>query len=96
MIVNDSDKRDTINHIARKSERWSFAVSARDCTEGHLLGFDNLVRRRSLELSAKNHVPEAAGDTEAIVKVSEVVLKVIFLELFIVEREAEPLLALIS
>lgn len=69
----------------------------RDCTEeGRLLSLDNLVRRRSLKYSAKNHVPEAAGDTEAIVKVSEVVLKVIFLELFIVERKAKPLLALIS
>lgn len=99
MIVKDSARRGTIiTSHARVEGGHLHGVRVRllgDTEEMRLLSLDNLIRRRSLKLSAKNHIPEAAGDTEAIVKVSEVVLKVILLELLIVERKAETSLALV-
>jgi len=53
-----------------------------------LLGLDNLGWRWSLELSAEDYIPEAAGDTKTIVKVGEVMLEVILLELLVVRWKA--------
>lgn len=53
-----------------------------------LLSLDNLGRCWSLKLCAENSVPEAAGDTETIVEIGEVVLKVIFLERLVVRWKA--------
>lgn len=53
-----------------------------------LLGLDNLGRCWSLKLRTKHPVPKTAGDTETVVKVGEVMLKVILLELLVVQWEA--------
>lgn len=45
-------------------------------------------RWRGLEFSTKHPVPEAASDTEPIIKVSEMMLKVVLLELLIVRWKA--------
>lgn len=42
-----------------------------------------ILGRRCLELSAEDLIPEATANAESVVKVSEVVLKVVLLELFI-------------
>jgi hypothetical protein len=44
----------------------------------HLLRLDFL-RRRELEFSPKNAVPEATGHTKAIVEIGKVVFKVVLL-----------------
>lgn len=43
--------------------------------------------RWGLQLCAKHTVPEATCDTEAVLKISVVMLQVILLELLVVERE---------
>lgn len=43
---------------------------------------------RHLEFSAKDNIPETAGDTETIVEVSKVMLQMVLLELFVVGRKA--------
>lgn len=53
-----------------------------------LLSLDNLGRCWSLKLCAENSVPEAAGDTETIIEIGEVVLKVILLERLVVRWKA--------
>lgn len=47
------------------------------------------LRRTHLELSAKDAVPEAAGNSEAILVVGEVMLQVVLLELLVVWRKSE-------
>jgi hypothetical protein len=44
--------------------------------------------RRSLQLSAEHPVPKSTGDTESILKIGIVVLKVVLFELLVVQREA--------
>lgn len=50
-----------------------------------LLSFDDLWRWQ-FELSAEDTVPEPACYTESVLEIGKVVLQMVFLELFIVER----------
>jgi hypothetical protein len=43
---------------------------------------------RILEFGSEDDVPHPAGDTEAVLVISKVVLKVVFLELLVVRRKA--------
>lgn len=52
-----------------------------------LLGFDDLWRRQ-LKLSAKDTIPEPASNAISILKIGEVVLKVVLLQLLVVCRKA--------
>lgn len=45
--------------------------------------------RWSLQLSPKHTVPESTGDAEAILEISVVMLQVILLEFFVVQRETD-------
>lgn len=71
--------------VVRCSERERSHLSTPSL---RLLGLDNLGRCWSLKLCAEDSVPEAAGDTETIVEIGEVVLKVILLERLVVRWEA--------
>lgn len=58
-----------------------------------LCRLENLWRGRWGELCAKDLVPEPAGNTESVLVVHEVVLKVVLLQLTVVRREAVRWLA---
>lgn len=59
----------------------------RGICEGALLSLGAL-RRGSLQLSAEDAIPESTGNTETVLEVSVVVLKVVLLELLVVHGEA--------
>lgn len=56
----------------------------------YLLRLQNLGRRK-FKLSAKNPVPETAGNTKAVVEIRKVMLEVVLLELLVVRGKAEEI-----
>lgn len=83
-----------IVNVRRELERTDYPANPRGKTHLQSLHF---FRGRCFELGAENAVPETARDTESIVEIGEVMLKMILLQLLVVKREARvPLLATVQ